>query len=134
MLQLRLALLIAAFSVSALVATAYAEGWYLLAPPWRTSTKENEEEFDIAAPLTRWDQKGGFDSARLCENARLRLIEMFEKGDKERLESAGRSYMKSPAPVDPLQTKEGQEYLRWTLAAKQVRLSRCVSISDPRLR
>jgi hypothetical protein len=116
------------------VATAYAEGWYLLAPPWRTPIKEGEDELDTMAPLTRWEQKGAYDNARICEQFRLGIIKSLEKGDKERLDSAARSWIQQPSGGDPLQTKEGQEYLRWRLAASQARESRCVSISDPRLR
>ena len=60
-------------------ATAYAEGWYLMAPPWRTSIKEGEDEFDTMASLTRWQQKGAFDTARICENTRLGIIKTLEQ-------------------------------------------------------
>jgi hypothetical protein len=126
--------LLVALSLLTSAATAYAEGWYLLAPPWRTSIKEGEDEFETMAPLTRWEQKGAYDSARTCEYVRLGIIKSFETGDKERLDSAAQSWIRHPSPVDPLQTKEGQEYLRWRLTATQARASRCVSISDPRLR
>ena len=130
----RTATLIVAFSLLASAAPAYAEGWYLLAPPWRTEIKEGEDEFDTMAPLTRWEQKGAYDTARTCEYVRLGIIKSLEKGDKERLDRAAQGYVRQPGPGDPLQTKEGQEYLRWSLAASQARASRCVSISDPRLR
>ena len=115
-------------------ASAYAEGWYLLAPPLRTPTKEGEDEFETTAPLTKWEHKGAYDNARTCEHFRLGIIKSLEKGDKERLDSAAQSWIRHPSPGDPLQTKEGQELLRWSLAAVQARASRCVSIGDPRLR
>ena len=130
----RRASLLVAFYLLTSAATAYAGGWYLLAPPWRTEIKEGEDEFDTLAPLTRWEQKGACDTARTCEYVRLGIIKSLENGDKERLDRAAQSYVRQPGPGDPLQTKEGQEYLRWSLAVTQARASRCVSISDPRLR
>ena len=68
-----------AFCVLILATKAYAEAWYLLAPPWRNPIKENEEEFDTTAQLVRWEQMAGFDNARTCEQTRLALINKIEK-------------------------------------------------------
>ena len=84
----RRASLLVAFSLLASAATSYAEGWYLLAPPWRTPIKEGEDEFNTTAPLTRWEQKGAYDSARICEQFRLGVIKPLEEGGKERLDRA----------------------------------------------
>jgi drug/metabolite transporter (DMT)-like permease len=46
---------------------------------------------------------------------------------------AADAYSRQPER-DPLQTKEGQDYARWSMAADRVRASRCVSIGDPSLR
>ena len=130
----RTASLLVAFSLLTSATTAHAEAWYLLAPPWHTVIKESEDELDTTAPLTKWEQVGAYDTARTCEYVRLGIIKSLENGDKERLDRAAQSYVRQPGPGDPLQTKEGQEYLRWSLAVTQARASRCVSISDPRLR
>jgi hypothetical protein len=100
-------------------ATAYAEGWYLLAPPWN----------DTNAPLMKWQQIGAFDTAQICEGSKLRILEGLEKR-KEQLESSG----DGSSADDPLQTEEGQEYLKLVAAAVRARASLCVSIGDPRLR
>ncbi len=128
----RRALLLVAFSLLTSAATAHAEGWYLLAPPWRTAIKEGEDELDTKAPLTRWEQIGAFDTAQICENSKHGIIERLEKGDKERLDRAAKALLGRPRS-DPLQTKEGQEYAKWAFGAIRARASRCVSISDPRL-
>jgi hypothetical protein len=99
-------------------ATAYAEGWYLLAPPWN----------DTNAPLMKWQQIGAFDTAQSCEHSKLGIIEGLEKR-KEHLESSG----DGTSVDDPLQTEERQEYLKLVAAAIRARASLCVSISDPRL-
>jgi hypothetical protein len=124
--------LLLALSLLTSAATAYAEGWYLLAPPWRTSIKEGEDELDTMAPLTKWEQTGAYDTARNCEYVRLGIVKSLEKGDKERLDRVAESFLRHPG-TDPLQTKEGKEYVRWFYAAMRARASRCVSISDPRL-
>src|SRR5262249_55412544 len=100
---------------------------------WRTGINENEDELDITAPFTKWEQMGAYDTARVCEKYRLGIIQWIEKGDKGRLDRAGESFLRHPGS-DPLQTKEGEEYARWKFAADRVRASRCVSSSDPRLR
>jgi hypothetical protein len=110
-----------------------ADGWYLLAPPWRAAIKAGEDELDTTAPLPTWQQIRAFDAARVCENARLGIIKMLEKGNTERLDRAAESYLQHPGS-DPIQTKEGEDYARWTFAADRARASRCVSIADPRLR
>jgi hypothetical protein len=129
----RRTLLLVGFYLLTSAAITHAEGWYLLAPPWRTEIKQGEDELDTTAPLTKWEHKGAYDTARNCEYVRLGIIKSLEKGDKERLDRAAKSYMQHPSS-DPLQTKEGEEYARWSFAALQARASRCVSISDPRLR
>ncbi len=111
---------------------ASAEGWYLLAPPWRTVVRVGEDELDTTAPLTTWAQMGAFDTALICENSRLGIIQQLEKGTKARLDRAAQGYLRNPSP-DPLETKEGKEYARLAFAAYRARASRCVSVSDPRL-
>jgi hypothetical protein len=71
----RKASLLVALSLLISAATAHAEGWYLLAPPWRTAIKPGEDEFDTQAPLTKWPQIGAYDTARACENYRLATIQ-----------------------------------------------------------
>jgi hypothetical protein len=110
-----------------------ADGWYLMAPPWRTAVKPGEDELDLTAPLVKWQQIRAFDTARACEDARLAIVQHLEKGSKERLDQAAQSYLRHPGS-DPLQTKEGDEYARRSFAASRVRASRCVSTSDPGLR
>jgi len=129
----RRASLLAALYLLTSASTAYAEGWYLLAPPWRSAIKEGEDELDTMAPLTKWEQMGAYDTARMCENYRLGIIQWLEKGEKERLDRAAQSWLRRPGS-DPLQTKEGEEYARSAFAALRARASLCVSISDPRLR
>ena len=104
-----------------------ADGWYLLAPPWR------EDGADTTAPLTKWQQIGAFDTARVCESSRSSIVKRLGKGEKEGLDQAAKRYLQDPSS-DPLHTKEGDDYARSTFAAKRARASRCVSISDPRLR
>ena len=111
-----------------------AQGWYLMAPPWRTTIKEGEDELDTTAPLTKWEQKGAFDTARICEAAWLGIVQHLEKGDKERLDRAAESWLRQRPGSNPLQTKEGEEYARYRFGAMQARESRCVSANDPRLR
>src|SRR5437762_2643831 len=103
-----------------------AQGWYLMAPPWRTTIKEGEDELDTMAPLTKWEQKGAFDTARICETSRLGIVQNLEKGDKERLDRAAQSWLRQRPGSDPLQTKEGEEYARYRFALMQARASRCV--------
>jgi hypothetical protein len=78
---------IATLSLLTWATTASAEGWYLLAPPWRTTI----DELDTTAPLTRWEQKGAFDSALICEDSKTRIVQLLEKGEKERLDQAAES-------------------------------------------
>ncbi len=131
--EVRDRILLATLCLLALATSASAEtGWYLLAPPWRTVVRPGEDELDTTAPLTKWEQKAAFDTALICENARVGIIQWLEKGENERLDRAAKSYLQHPSP-DPFQTKEGQEYARQAFAAIQARASRCVSVSDPRL-
>ncbi len=111
---------------------ASAGGWYLLAPPWRTAISAGEDELDTTAPLTKWEQMAAFDTALICENSKVGIIQRLEKGDKDRLDRAAQSYLQHPS-TNPLQTKEGEDYARGVFAAERARASRCVSISDPRL-
>jgi len=136
---LRSALLIVVESIAfvamflAAPAVTDAQGWYLIAPPWRTAITADQDEFDTNAPLTKWEQMGAFDTARMCETSKLGIVQWLEKGDKQRLDQAAESYIRHP-DAHPLETKEGEEYLRRHLAASRVRTSRCVSANDPRLR
>lgn len=66
-------------------------------------------------------------------SARVVIVQELEKGSKERLNRAAQSYLQHPGS-DPLQTKEGEAYVRRSLAATRARASRCISVSDPRLR
>jgi hypothetical protein len=50
-----------------------------MAPPWRTTIKEGEDELDTMAPLTKWEQKGAFDTARICEASRLGIVQRLER-------------------------------------------------------
>ena len=110
-----------------------ADGWYLLAPPWRPVVEAGQDELDTTVRLAKWEQMGAYDSARICESARLGIIQALEKGDKERLDRAARSYLRNPNS-DALETKEGKAYAQFRFAAIRVRASRCVSASDARLR
>ena len=105
-------------------------------PKTKMRVKEGEDELDTMAPLTKWEQHGAYDNARTCENYRLGFIKALEKGNQERLDRAAKSWIQQSGPdvKSPLETKEGEEYARWSFAAMQARASRCVSISDPRLR
>jgi hypothetical protein len=129
----RASLLVALYLLAVATLAASAGGWYLLAPPWRTAIRAGKDELDTTAPLTKWEQMGAFDTARICENSKVGIVQWLEKGDKERLDRAAKSYLQHPSS-DPLQTKEGENYARGVFAAARARASRCVSVSDPRLK
>jgi len=124
--------MVTALFLLAWAATASAEGWYLLAPPWRTIAKPGEGELDTQAALSSWEQMGAYDTAAICENFRIAVIKRLEKLEKERLDQAADALLRRP-DLDPSQTKEGQEYAKTNFGVIRARASRCVSISDPRL-
>jgi hypothetical protein len=58
-------------------------GWYLMLPPIARDDKRYSDE---SAPMSQWTQLSAFDSAKECEEYKLKFHEHMEKIDKTRAE------------------------------------------------
>jgi len=101
-------------------------GWYLMVPPlFKQGINSN-------APLSDWDQKGAFDTADKCEEARSRLSDCGEVLNDARpgnaIDLCGAGFKPRSAYKDKSQADiVGQ-------LAFQYMEARCVSTDDPRLK
>ena len=50
-------------------------GWYLFVPPQTRTWWIGQERYNDAAPLSRWTIERSFDTAKVCEAARLAIQE-----------------------------------------------------------
>jgi hypothetical protein len=104
--------------------TAWAQGWYLLAP-WPPET--NGVAYDIFAPLPKWQHWAAYDTAAACERARGSIAERADK------EAAAAFFNLTHSPWVEQSVLEYDH--RYSVSRQQQALvSRCVSAVDPRLR
>ena len=68
-------LMIVLFLVAWLPSISWAGGWYLMVAPPKVS--KDERGPSLLSPLKFWDQRKSFDSARSCEEARMRELASY---------------------------------------------------------
>lgn len=74
MLMVRLWAIVLLFSAW-LPSLSWAGGWYLMVAPTKdTKDVKNEYKPDLSWPLSLWEQRESFDSAKACEAQRMREL------------------------------------------------------------
>ncbi|MGO9056161.1 MAG: hypothetical protein ACLQU2_02055 [Candidatus Binataceae bacterium] len=94
-------------------------GWYLLISP---TTDQNQA--DLEAPLSKWQNAGSFDSASDCEAIRRRVTKDLWS-EKDQLE--WRFRLKDIK-------RSGHSPVSYSEYAKRLQGAQCVSSDDPRLK
>lgn len=115
----RCAVMFSMVAVAVLPASAVECGWYLLLPHGFLRLEQPLHEW----PLRKWIQLSAHDSAAACEAARRRLIDEAARD----LQETRRVPDPPPAADDPFIERASRNNL-------EAGASRCVAVSDPRLR
>jgi hypothetical protein len=119
---------------------AWAEGWYLLAPPWPTPAWPDSyqspsiAQLDASAkttPLSRWDLLGSYDTAAECAGdhaGRIRQETEFSRRRMARVDE-----LTKLSTLSPGQRAEFEELLVTDVVGARIGLARCISATDPSL-
>jgi hypothetical protein len=103
-------------------------GWYLMAPPLSKDGKPN-----LSAPLSQWNQTGGFDSAKACDNKRESRRKLAAEALNE-VQQEMEALPPSNRPLSQSAPKVYQDDVFASTFAVLVAASRCIATDDPRLK
>ena len=81
-------------------------GWYLMIPP-----SLGGFQYDLTAPISKWQQDSSYDSADNCEEHRMKVFDMLTKHKVRNLDA---------------KTQDGN--------ARTFFYSKCIATDDPRLK